>query len=70
MFAAIRKGRWSADWQKSWFPFLRPAHAVAMFTAEVLEAFVETFPQARQLLVAHEPTHVTNWRKSLRDPVS
>jgi hypothetical protein len=27
----------NADWEKSWRPFLHPAHCVAMFTAEVLE---------------------------------
>jgi hypothetical protein len=40
----------SADWRKSWSPFLHPTNAVAMFLAELHEAFIETFPQTRQLL--------------------
>jgi hypothetical protein len=44
----------SADWEKSWFPFLTPALCVASFAAEGIEAFFETFPQTRGLLTGEE----------------
>jgi hypothetical protein len=58
----------SADWQKSWGEFLQPTLAVATFVAELTEAFVETFPEARRLLTQDEQTLVAQWRASLRSP--
>jgi hypothetical protein len=56
----------SADWQKSWQQFLQPTFSVATFVAELIEAFIETFPQTRQLLTQDEQTIVTQWREVLR----
>jgi hypothetical protein len=56
----------TADWQESWLPFLTPALCVANFGAEVVEAFVETFPQTRQLLTSDEQAVVANLRSWLR----
>jgi hypothetical protein len=58
----------SADWRKSWSPFLHPTHAVAMFLAELHEAFIETFPQTRQLLSQAEQEIVAKWRAPLKSP--
>jgi hypothetical protein len=43
----------NADWGKSWRPFVPPTEYAANFAAESIEAFLETFPQTRQLLSAH-----------------
>ncbi len=56
------------DWRRSWRSFLTPALYAANFTAEAIEAFLETFPQTRQLLSDVERTLVTNWRAWLRAP--
>jgi hypothetical protein len=52
----------NADWGKSWQHFLPPTRCAANFAAEVIEAFLETFPQTRQFLLEHERTLVTNYR--------
>ena len=52
----------NADWEKSWKPFVPPTEYVANFAAETIEAFLETFPQTRQLLSEHERTLVANYR--------
>jgi hypothetical protein len=57
-----------ADWEKSWRSFLTPALYAANFTAEAIEALLETFPQTRHLLSDVERTLVTNWRTWLRMP--
>jgi hypothetical protein len=57
-----------ADWEKSWRSFLSPALYAANFTAEAIAAFLETFPQSRQLLSEDERMLVTNWRVWLRTP--
>src|SRR5215469_12586975 len=44
----------TADWQKSWLPFLTPALCVANFGAEAVEVYLETFPATRQLLKSDE----------------
>lgn len=55
----------SADWEKSWRRFLPPSLFVANFTAEVIEAFIETFPQTRPL-----PTDDERWLIArLREPI-
>jgi hypothetical protein len=56
----------TADWGKSWPPFLTPALCVANFGAEGVEAFLETFPQTRQLLTSEEQAAVGNLRSWLR----
>ena len=56
----------TADWQKSWLPFLTPALCVANFAAEAIEAFFETFPQTRRLLTGDEQAVVANLRSWLR----
>jgi hypothetical protein len=57
----------TADWQKSWEPFLTPALCVAGFGAEAAEVFLETFPQTRQLLKSGEQAAVANLRSWLRN---
>jgi hypothetical protein len=52
----------NADWGKSWRPFVPPTEYAANFAAESIEAFLETFPQTRQLLSEHERTLVANCR--------
>ena len=60
----------SADWEKSWPPFLTPALCVASFAAEAIEAFFETFPQTRGLLTDKEQAVVTNLRSWLGSETS
>jgi hypothetical protein len=57
----------SADWKKSWEHFLTPSLYVANFAAETIEAFVETFPQTRQLLSEQEKAVIANFRSWLRE---
>lgn len=57
----------TADWQKSWEPFLIPTLCVANFSAEAIEVFLETFPQTRQLLTSEEQAVVANLRSWLRN---
>jgi hypothetical protein len=56
----------TADWQKSWAPFLLPALCVASFGAEAVEAFLEMFPPTRQLLTDSEQAAVAGLRSWLR----
>jgi hypothetical protein len=57
----------TADWQKSWTPFLTPALCVASFGGEAVEVFLETFPPTRQLLRSDEQAAVANLRSWLRN---
>ena len=53
---------------KSWGPFLYPTRAVAMFLAELHEAFIETFPQTRELLSQAKEETVAKWQAPLKSP--
>ena len=55
----------AADWQKSWEHFLTPALCVASYGAEAIEAFLEIFPQTRQLLTSKEQAAIDNLRSWL-----
>jgi hypothetical protein len=57
----------NSDWETSWNNFLHPALYVANFTSEAIEVFLETFPQARQLLTDVEQKVVAKYRTWLRD---
>jgi hypothetical protein len=56
----------STDWQKSWEHFLPPTLYAVNFAAETIEAFVETFPQTRQLLSEQEKSVDVEWSEFRR----
>jgi hypothetical protein len=60
----------SADWEKSWPPFLTPTLCVASFAAEAIEASFGTFPQTRELLTSDEQAVVANLRSWMREKTS
>jgi hypothetical protein len=56
----------TSDWEKSWRRFLPASLIVANFTAEVIEAFLETFPQTRPLLTDDERWLIAQLRAPIR----
>jgi hypothetical protein len=57
----------NANWEKSWEHFLLPTQYVANFAAETIEAFLETFPQTRQLLSKQEQAMIADFRSWRRE---
>lgn len=55
-----------AQWEESWPCFFLPTIHVAYFSAEILQAFIDTSPQIEQLLTEREGRLITNYREPLR----
>jgi hypothetical protein len=66
-FSAVMIMETQSKWEESWPRFFLPTIHVAHFAAEALEAFIETFPQTRELINEREHKLIANYRGPLRN---